>query len=94
MGKELEEKDGLVPLIGNRIYWSKERHTFLVSRFHDSDDIVYQIHMDEFTQMVYIAMREGALQLSLTGADKYSKDEPFFLKLPKDKVYEDFLNNS
>ena len=84
----MKEDKGRIYLIGNRIYFRKSTKTFMV----EDKGPNYQIYMDEFTQMVYIALREGALNLSLQGTDESTSAlNPMVLKLPMDKTYEKWI---
>ena len=77
-----------VYLIGNRIYFDKTRKVFILDSVHPK----YVIYQDEFAQMVYIAMHNGALTVALQGIDESSESMgPMILKLPKHKEYEEWL---
>lgn len=80
-----DEKE--IPTIGRRIVFNKTDKTFVIEGR-------YRIYMDEFAQMVYLAMREGCLQLQLVGHDALDDDfGPMKLKLPRDKWMEAFISD-
>lgn len=78
-----------VYLIGGRVFYDKEAKTFVIARSSPQ----YQIYMDEFAQMVYVAMQNGAFSIELIGHDKDEDSPPMRLRTPKDDTFEGFLTD-